>query len=142
MTVVKKMYFSMRKKIIMNEKCNRKNFCEENSIIKLRKINWDENIFWCKIIRWKALCDEKKNIFDDLVGFDKILWWKIFVVKLSFLMKKNKTLWQEEKTQMVTKLKNQIFEETSKQKSCDKKNQITTGIIFLNRNELKNSKFN
>ena len=84
----------------------------------------------------------RKNIFDDFVGFDKILWWKIFVVKLSFLMKKNKTLWQEEKTQMVTKLKNQIFKEISKTKKLWQKNQITTGIIFLNRNELKNSKFN
>ena len=84
----------------------------------------------------------RKNIYDDFVGFDKILWWKIFVVKLSFLMKKNKTLWQEEKTQMVTKLKNQIFKEISKTKKLWQKNQITTGIIFLNRNELKNSKFN
>ena len=57
-------------------------------------------------------------------------------------MKKNKTLWQEEKTQMVTKLKNQIFKEISKTKKLWQKNQITTGIIFLNRNELKNSKFN
>ena len=70
-----------------------------------------QGIFWCK----------KKNViqknYDNKSGVEIALWWEKNLWWTKFVMKTQKhKLWQNSKTQVMTKFKNSKCDETQKQK--------------------------